>query len=322
MQSGRAFMDIVHYSVMREEAFSLLDPQESDSLFIDCTLGEGGHSEYFLSRCEWLNGIGLDADAGIMDVAKKRLEPYSDRTRFFNEWFNVFFRQYPLGDERPDLILFDLGISVFHYEKSGRGFSFQKEEPLDMRLSMDLEISAADIVNEYPATELADIFYQFGEERYSRRFARAVESRRAESPIETSADLADILYKASPPEYRRGRIHPATRSFQALRIAVNGELARLDSALDAAFRILKPGGRMGVITFHSLEDRAVKRFFKGLNKSCICPPEQPICNCKGRRLVDILTKKPLTPGEAETAENAPSRSAKLRAVRKISDEDF
>ncbi|MBI9105111.1 MAG: 16S rRNA (cytosine(1402)-N(4))-methyltransferase RsmH [Spirochaetales bacterium] len=315
-------MDIVHYSVLKEEVYSYLEPGEDDSLLIDCTLGEGGHTEMFLSRCPHLNTIGLDADEKIMDVAKQRLAVYEGRARFYNQWFNGFFRQYPLGDERPDLILFDLGISIFHYEKSGRGFSFLRDEPLDMRLSADLEISAADIVNNYPESEIADLIFQFGEERYSRRFARAIVEDRKKVPFETTVQLAGLIKRVSPPDYRRGRIHPATKTFQALRIAVNGELARLDSVLLNALQILRPGGRMGVITFHSLEDRIVKHFFKSLNKTCICPPEQPICNCKGRKIVDILTKKPVIPTEQERSENPPSRSAKLRVVRKISDEEF
>ncbi|MDC7228552.1 MAG: 16S rRNA (cytosine(1402)-N(4))-methyltransferase RsmH [Spirochaetales bacterium] len=315
-------MDIVHYSVLKEEVYSYLKPSQDDKLMIDCTLGEGGHSELFLSRCPWLNLVGLDADSKIMTVAEKRLESYGSRVRLFNQWFNMFFKQYPLGDERPDLILFDLGISIFHYEKSGRGFSFLRDEPLDMRLAPELEISAADIVNEYPESEIADLIYQFGEERYSRRFARAIISERKTARIETTDKLAALIKSASPPDYRRGRIHPATRTFQALRIAVNGELARLDSVLANALRILKPGGRMGVITFHSLEDRMVKHFFKDMNKACICPPEQPICNCNGRKIVEILTKKPVIPTEQEISMNAPSRSSKLRVVKKISDEEF
>lgn len=315
-------MDIAHYSVLKEEVYSYLEPGKDDRLFIDCTQGEGGHSELFLSRCPWINVVGIDADEAIMNVAKKRLEPFSGRVRFFNEWFNTFFRQYPLGDERPDLILFDLGISIFHYEKSGRGFSFLRDEPLDMRLSAGLELSAADIVNEYPENEIADLIYQLGEERLSRRFAKAIVTARKNNRIETTGELAEIIIKASPAEYRHGRIHPATRSFQALRIAVNGELARLDSVLANALRVLKPGGRMGVITFHSLEDRRVKHFFKDMNKTCICPPEQPICNCNGRKIVEIITKKPVAPSDEEIRLNSPSRSSKLRVVKKISDEDF
>ncbi len=315
-------MDIAHYSVLKEEVYSYLEPDEEDRLLIDCTQGEGGHSELFLSRCPWINVAGLDADKNIMSVAKKRLEPYGGRVRFFNQWFNLFFDRYPLGDERPGLILFDLGISIFHYEKSGRGFSFLKDEPLDMRLSAELEISAADIVNEYPENKLADLIFQFGEERLSRRFAKAIVLHRKSEKIETTGQLAEIIFQASPGDYRHGRIHPATRSFQALRIAVNGELARLDSVLGKALKILRPGGRLGVITFHSLEDRRVKHFFRDMNKTCICPPEQPICNCEGRKVVDIITKKPVVASESELEINPPSRSAKLRVVKKIADEEF
>ncbi|MDC7127044.1 MAG: 16S rRNA (cytosine(1402)-N(4))-methyltransferase RsmH [Spirochaetales bacterium] len=315
-------MDIVHYSVLKEEVYNYLKPEASDRLMIDCTLGEGGHSEFFLGKCDWLNIVGLDADKNIQAVARERLAPFGDRVRLYNQWFNVFFKQYPLGDERPDLILFDLGISVFHYEKSGRGFSFLHDEPLDMRLSAELELSAADIVNEYPEVEIANLIYEFGEERLSRRFARAIVAERKLGRIETTGQLAELIKKASPADYRHGRIHPATRTFQALRIAVNGELARLDAALANALRVLKPGGRMGVITFHSLEDRIVKQFFKSMNKTCICPPEQPICNCNGRKIVKILTKKPVIPTIEEVRENAPSRSSKLRVVEKISDEEF
>ncbi len=314
-------MDIVHTSVLREEVFELLKPEAEEKLLIDCTLGEGGHSEMFLQRCPGLNVVGLDADSTIMSVAKERLSVFGGRMRFYNEWFNQFFRTYPLGDERPDLILFDLGISVYHYEKSGRGFSFLREEALDMRLNPSLEISAADIINTYPESEIADLIYKYGEERYSRRFAKAICEDRQKEKILTTKALADLISRVSPPEYRRGRIHPATRTFQALRISVNGELARLENALENALKTLKPGGRMGVITFHSLEDRIVKHFFKDKNRSCTCPPEQPICNCGGERVVEILTRKPVRPLDEEIKTNAPSRSSKFRVIRKLRDED-
>ena len=314
-------MDIVHRPVLKNEVLEYLVPVKDDALFIDCTLGEGGHSESFLNRYPELKVVGLDADEKIMEVAKNRLAVYGDRIRFFNTWFNVFFREYPLGGERPDLILFDLGISVFHYEKSGRGFSFRKDEPLDMRLKDDLEITAEDIVNTYPEGELADLIYKYGEERYSRRIARAVVRERAEKPVETTKQLADIIWKSVPPDYRYGRIHPGTRTFQAIRIAVNGELARLESALENALTILQAGGRIGVISFHSLEDRIVKRFFQEKNKSCTCPPEWPICKCGGQRVVSILTTKPVRPGMDEVEGNAPSRSAKFRVAEKLTDEE-
>ncbi|ADK80672.1 S-adenosyl-methyltransferase MraW [Sediminispirochaeta smaragdinae DSM 11293] len=315
------FMDIVHRSVMAEEAFHYLSPALEKGLLVDCTLGEGGHSELFLSRLPGCRIVGLDADEKILEVARQRLAPFGERVRLFNTWFNVFFRDYPLGDERPDAVLFDLGISVFHYERSGRGFSFREDEPLDMRLEAHLEQSAADIINTYPEKELADLIFRFGEERLSRRFASAIVARRQSKPFTTTKELEEVIWTASPQSYRHGRIHPATRTFQALRIAVNGELARLESALGDAFARLRPGGMMGVISFHSLEDRIVKHFFLDKKKGCISSSGAPIDSDRGVTAAEILTKKPLRPTEEEVRVNAPSRSAKFRVVRKLIDED-
>ncbi len=315
-------MDIVHKSVLKKEVLDLLAPRGIGELLIDCTLGEGGHSESFLSSFPDLRVAGLDADEGIQAVARERLAGYGDRIRFFNVWFNTFFREYPLGDERPDSILFDLGISVYHYEKSGRGFSFGKDELLDMRLESGLEISAADIVNSYPEEELANLIYEFGEERYSRRIAKAVVKARSLVPITTTRQFADIIWNSVPGNYRYGRLHPGTRTFQALRIAVNGELARLQSALASALVCLKPGGRMGVISFHSLEDRIVKHYFREQSKSCTCPPEWPVCKCSGQAVVKILTKKAVRPSDLEIQDNPPSRSAKFRVIEKLIDKEL
>ena len=219
---------------------------------------------------------------------------------------------------KPDIILFDLGISVFHYEKSGRGFSFRYDENLDMRLNPSTEEhNASWIVNNYRVEELADLIYLYGEEKFSRRIASAIVSAREGGKIESSKTLADIIFNAVPSSYRYGPIHPATRTFQALRIAVNGELKRLPLSLHNAFNCLKPGGKMGVITFHSLEDRIVKNYFKNLGKQCVCPKEFPKCVCGGVPSAQILTRKPVCPSEEEIKMNSPSRSAKLRVVRKI-----
>ena len=200
-------MDIVHYPVMQNEVLEYLKPQSRNGLFIDATLGEGGHSELFLSAYPELSVVGVDADPAIMAVARKRLAHFGQRMRFFNQWFNAFFKEYPLGDERPELILFDLGISVFHYEHGNRGFTFQKDEPLDMRLGGDLELSAADIVNNYPVRELADLIYLYGEERYSRQIARAIVSERETRPIASAKQLADIIWYSVPETYRHERLH-------------------------------------------------------------------------------------------------------------------
>lgn len=310
-------VETVHYSVLQHEVFSLLSPAAENGLFIDGTLGEGGHTEYFLKALDSCSCVGIDADEKIMAVAKERLKPFGSRAAFYNSWFNKFFREYPEALERPDAVLFDLGISIFHYQKSARGFSFQSDEALDMRLSTDLEISAADIINNYPEKELADIIFQYGEERYSRRIAKAIVLERKQKSIDTTKELEGIIWSAVPANYRHGRIHPGTRTFQALRIVVNGELERLKEVLNFSFDVLKPGGRLGVISFHSLEDRIVKHFFKDLAKSCVCPTEQMLCTCPGTSRAKILTKKPVTAGKDELSLNPPSRSAKLRVISKL-----
>ena len=310
-------MEIVHTSVLLNECLDLLAPEGDHPLMVDGTLGEGGHTEAFLSAFPRLRVIGVDADARIQARARERLAPFGDRVIFHLGWSDGFFRDYPEGEKKPDVILLDLGISLFHYEKSGRGFSFRSDEPLDMRLDPSEGESAADLVNTLGESNLADLIYQFGEEQYSRRIARTIVEARRSAKFATARSLADCIYGAVPAQYRHGRIHPATKTFQALRIAVNGELSRLPALLDLAFRTLAPSGKLGVITFHSLEDRIVKNHFRDLAKSCICPPEVPICKCGGRPRAELLTKKGVGPTEEEIARNSPSRSARLRVVRKI-----
>ena len=312
-------MEITHTSVLLEECLEWLSPENvgygSNPLLIDSTLGEGGHTFAFLSKYKKLSVIGIDADPVIQQKAKQRLAEFDDRVSFYNGWFDDFYANYPADREKPNLILFDLGISLFHYEKSGRGFSFRYDEPLDMRLSPSATVSAADIVNRTNEKELADLIYMYGEERFSRRIARAIIEARNCEVIENAKNLADIIYRAVPADYRHGPIHPATKTFQALRIAVNGELDRLPRVLESAFSVLKVDGKMGVITFHSLEDRIVKVFFRNLAKNCSCPPEQAICTCGGKKRAEILAK--VAPGTEEVKRNSPSRSARLRVVRKL-----
>ena len=316
-------MEIVHTPVLLNECLDYLSPIgesfEKNALMIDSTLGEGGHSFNFLSKFENLKIVGLDADKVIQAKAKERLSCFGQRMNFFNGWFNDFYANYPSEYEKPDLILFDLGISVFHYEKSDRGFSFRYDEKLDMRLNAESEKSASDLVNELSETELADMIYLYGEEKLSRRIAKAIVDARSGGKIESSKALAEIIWNCVPANYRYGQIHPATRTFQALRIAVNGELKRLPKALSDAFACLKPGGKMGVITFHSLEDRIVKNYFRNLGKQCVCPPEVAVCRCGGSECAELLTRKPICPTEEEIKANSPSRSAKLRVIRKIKD---
>lgn len=314
-------MEIVHTPVLLRECLDFLspvgEPYEKNAFMIDSTLGEGGHTNAFLSKYPELKICGVDADSVIQQRAKERLSCFGDRIRFFNGWFNDFYSSYPAEMPKPDLILFDLGISVFHYEKSNRGFSFRYDETLDMRLNENGTVSAFDIVNSYSEKDLADLIFLYGEEKLSRRIASAIVEARSVSEISSSKSLAEIIYNCAPEKYRHGAIHPATRTFQALRIAANDELGHLPKALFDAFNCLNAGGKMGVITFHSLEDRIVKNFFRNLGKECVCPPEFAECRCGGKQCAEILTRKPVCPGEEEIKVNSPSRSAKLRVVRKL-----
>ena len=318
-------MEIVHTPVLLNECLSYLspvgEPFESSAYMIDSTLGEGGHSFNFLSKYPTLKIKGLDADSVIQTRAKERLSPFGERMSFYNGWFNDFYRNFPSDAERPNLILFDLGISVFHYERSGRGFSFRHDEVLDMRLNSETTESAADVVNTMEEQKLANMIYLYSDEKYSRRIASEICRVRQTSRIESTKQLADIIFNAVPAKYRHGIIHPATRTFQALRIQVNSELSRLPEAIHDAFNVLAPMGKLGVITFHSLEDRIVKNYFRNLGKQCVCPPEVPVCNCGGIPCAEVLTRKPVEPTEEEVRTNSPSRSAKLRVVRKLRDAD-
>lgn len=311
-------MKIQHTPVMWREAMEYLGPSAARGTLIDCTCGEGGHSELFLRHYPMMHLIALDRDRAIQEKAGRRLSPYSLRTSFRLTWFDDFLAGYDLdSDPRPSAILFDFGISVYHYAESQRGFSFSKDEPLDMRLDAEGDLSAADIVNSYPEERLADVIYQYGEERFSRRIASEICRRRKDHWIESSAELAEIIAYSVPKKSRYGRIHPATRTFQALRIEVNSELDRIERALRSAVDILGPGGRIGVISFHSLEDRIVKHTFKRLAKGCTCPTDQQHCTCDGDSpVIQLLNKKPIIPGAVEIAENPPSRSAKFRFAQK------
>lgn len=309
-------MEIVHTSVLLQECLDLLTPSRANSLFVDGTLGEGGHAEAFLKKFPDIRVIGIDADAQIQERAKERLAQFSNRVSYYTGWSHDFFNDYPDQEVKPDRILIDLGISLFHYEKSGRGFSFRSEEPLDMRLDIHSGIPASVIVNTYPEKKLADLIYQFAEEQFSRKIAKDICEQRSFSPFTSAKALAECIYASVPAHYRHGRIHPATKTFQALRIAVNSEIEKLPSLLANAFKALNTEGRLGVITFHSLEDRIVKNYFRDLCKACTCPPEVPICKCGGRSKAMLLTKKGLIPSEEEIRENSPSRSAKLRVIQK------
>lgn len=284
---------------MAEEVMEYLMPSSGAPLIIDGTLGEGGHSLRFLKANPDCRVIGIDADAEMGQRAAERLKPYADRFELKVGWTDEVLAGW--GGPRPDAILMDLGISTYHYEGRGRGFSFRTDEPLDMRLEQDGEADAAELVNTLREDDLADLIYEYGEERFSRRIARRIVEERRGSPIETASRLADIVTSAMPPKARHGRLHAATRTFQALRIAVNDELGRLKHLLEVAPELLAPHGRLGIISFHSLEDRIVKRRFRELD-------------IRFGGTYDVFTRKPLVPGEDECRSNPPSRSAKFRVI--------
>jgi 16S rRNA (cytosine1402-N4)-methyltransferase len=265
--------------------------------------------------------VCIDADSDILAIAEKRLEQFKDRVHFYSGWSHEFFADYPSELKRPDTVIIDLGVSLYHYKESGRGFSFEKDEYLDMRLDKSNGLTAADILARLPERELADLLYNNAGEKYSRRIASQIINERKNGTITTTSALAGLVERVVPASYRHGPIHPATKTFQALRIAVNAELTRLPALLEGALRVLEPGGRLGVISFHSLEDRIIKNFFRTMNKDCICPENAPICRCEGRRSVNLLTRKGIVPGKQEIERNPPSRSARLRVVEKVLDED-
>jgi 16S rRNA (cytosine1402-N4)-methyltransferase len=312
-----------HVPVLLEAVLELLAPPEGESCLVDATVGEGGHAEAFLSRFPRLRVVGVDKDGEILARAEARLACFGDRVRLVRSGFADFFER-ELGALRPQRILMDLGVSMFHFERSGRGFSFRAEEPLDMRLDSAAGGTVAELLQAVEQAELERLLRDNGEEPQAGRIAAAiVRHRERQGPIRSSGELARIVAAAVPPGARRGRgasprgrTHPATRTFQALRIAVNDELGELARALPAALRGLSGGGRMGVIAFHSLEDRLVKRFFRERARACTCPPEWPICQCGGKSELELLTRKPVSAGEEERRANPASRSARLRVVEK------
>jgi len=316
-----------HVPVMLRETLEYLVPPTVDCLMIDGTLGLAGHSSAFLSRHPGLRLIGVDADTEVQAIARARLEPYGGRVRFENRYFDDFFIDYAARvqagtAERPGLVLFDFGVSMFHFRESGRGFSLQGDEALDMRLGSDAPRTAADLVNELDERELFRIISTYGEEPFAYKIAQAIVRERKAARIDSTARLADIVRGTVPSKVRYGRIHPATRTFQALRIAVNDELGRIERALTAAVECLDEGGIVGCISFHSLEDRIVKLMFRSRavkreRAYFKDGQESPIPVGEAERGLVVLTKKPVEPADDEVAANPASRSAKLRVARAV-----
>lgn len=304
-----------HQPVLYQEVLEALKPA-SGRVYLDGTLGAGGHAMGILTESS-PDGrlIGLDLDPEALAIARQRLFAFRDRTVIKQASFRMAPEIVRDIDWEPvHGILLDLGVSSMQIDQPERGFSFMTEGPLDMRFNQEIGLNAADLVNTLSESEIADILWKFGEERYSRRIARAIVDAR---PIHSTRDLASLVANAVPGY--SPHIHPATRTFQALRIATNKELETVAKALPELIGILAPAGRIAVISFHSLEDRIVKRFFRKESKDCICPPEQPICTCDHVASLNVITKKPLTASEEEVQENPRSSSAKLRVAEKITE---
>ncbi len=307
-----------HQSVLLDEAVELLSCKPG-GLYVDGTLGGGGHAERILEKSS-PDGVlvGIDADPHALEIARERLRPFSARVHLVQGNFSSLreiLRE--MGVREVDGILLDLGVSMFQLSDPRRGFSFRTNGPLDMRMDPNLEITAAELVNRLPEKDLKAIIKQYGEERWAGKIARAIAEARRQSPISTTAELARLVESVVPRKKSRERIHPATRTFQALRIVVNEELKSLKEFLDSVLDILKTGGRLVIISFHSLEDRLVKQAFGSWARSCRCPKDIPVCQCEGKPLARIITRKPVVPSEIEILKNPRARSAKLRALEKI-----
>jgi len=303
----------VHIPVLVSEALDGLDVRPGGKKYIDCTLGTGGHARRILEKSA-PDGrlLGIDVDASAIEVAKNRLAQFAGRSQLVQDNFRQLDKT---ASEHSflaaDGVLFDLGVSWPQLQEGHRGFSFQQEGPLDMRMDLDGEVTASHLVNQLGEAELARILAEYGEEPKSRAIARAIVRNR---PFRTTLELADVVARVVG---RRRRRHPATKTFQALRIAVNEELSALSEALPQALAVLASRGRLAVITFHSLEDRVVKTFMARESRDCVCPPEIPVCMCRHRRTLRILTKKPIRPSIEEIRENPRCRSAKLRVATRL-----
>ena len=310
-------MAFVHQSVLLMPAVEALAIRP-DGIYLDGTLGGAGHSYEIASRLTTGRLIGLDRDEVALAAARERLKPFSDRVTLVHSNFQALSAVLDdLGIAKVDGMLFDLGVSSPQLDDKERGFSYMADAPLDMRMDRSEGLTAYDVVNTYDQESLKRILYTYGEERYAPKIAAAIVKRRAEKPIETTLELAELIRAAMPPQALREKQHPAKRSFQAIRIAVNDELTSVERMLASAIDRLNPGGRLAVITFHSLEDRLVKSAMQEAAKGCICPKEFPVCVCGRTPKVKILTRHPIVADEAELAENPRARSAKLRVAERI-----
>lgn len=307
-----------HVSVLLPECIENLDIKP-DGIYVDGTTGGGGHSLEIVKKLGE-NGrlICIDRDKDALSAAGSRLSEYSDRITFVHSNYSELGSVLDeLGIEKVDGVLLDLGVSSYQLDTAERGFSYMQDARLDMRMDRENPTSAYEVVNEYPEEELRRILYEYGEERFAKNIAANIVKRRAEKPIETTLELAELIKASMPKAAREGGHHPAKRSFQAIRIEVNTELANIPPVIDAAVSHMAEGGRIAIITFHSLEDRIVKQKFASLAEGCICPKSLPVCVCNNKPKVKLVSRKPITASEEELEINPRSRSAKLRVAEKL-----
>lgn len=309
-------MEFAHKSVLLQECIDMLDI-DPEGIYVDGTLGGAGHS---LEICKKLKGgklIAFDQDEDAIVNAKEKLKEHLDKVIFVHDNFSRLKKTLQnIEIYSINGILLDLGVSSYQLDNPERGFSYMKDAPLDMRMDRRAELTAFHVANQYSKEELVRILRDYGEEKWAARIADFIVTRRAEKPIETTEELVDVVKAAIPKKAREEKQHPAKRTFQAIRIEVNGELEIIRDTLESGIDLLAPGGVMAVITFHSLEDRIVKNCFREEAKDCICPPQLPICRCGHSSRVELINRKPILPCEEELNENPRSRSAKLRGVRK------
>ena len=307
--------EFVHVSVLLREAIDGLDIKK-DGIYIDCTAGGGGHSIEILKAGGRL--VCFDRDMDAIRAVKKRLEGYEDRYTAVHSNYADFESELDrLGIDKIDGAIMDLGVSSYQLDEAERGFSYNSDARLDMRMDREAPLSAYEVVNEYEESELARIIFEYGEERFSRKIAQRIVQRRSEKPIESTLELSDIIKNAMPAASKAEGHHPAKRTFQAIRIEVNSELSIIAPTINAIAKRLNRGGRISIITFHSLEDRAVKSAYAALASGCTCPKDFPVCVCNNKPQIKLVNIKPILPSDAELEYNPRSRSAKLRVAEKI-----
>ncbi|HCP32434.1 TPA: 16S rRNA (cytosine(1402)-N(4))-methyltransferase [Candidatus Acetothermia bacterium] len=307
----------LHRPVLCSEVVRIFGPQPG-KVYVDATVGLGGHTQALLEAENELTIVAIDRDEEALKIAAERLSPFGKRVHLIHgNYSDIREHLAHLGIEKIAGFLLDLGLSSLQLDSAARGFSFRWDGPLDMRMDTSQGLTAADLVNKASEKELSHILRDYGEERFAQRIARAILASRMKSPIDTTQALAEVVRGAIPKRFHPKRIDPATRTFQALRIAVNQELLNLKEGLEAGFQALETGGVMAAISFHSLEDRIIKQFFRYKALSCTCPPDFPVCVCDKQVEAEILTRKPIRPSSEEITKNPRARSAKLRAALKV-----